>query len=93
MCFMFKISSGWLHNQCRLLEFDYLLVWAQVGQEQCWVAIAGTLGELRRFEYNTLVNQKCHFCTPHDIRTEFLFVKTYLEDTPSVVSPCSERVS
>lgn len=71
-------------------------MWAQVGQEQCWVVIAGTLGELGRFEYCTLVNQKTHFkpssvmFTPFtDIRTEFLS-KTHLEDTPSVVSPCSE---
>lgn len=33
-----------------MLKFDDLLVWAQVGQEQYWAAIAGTLGELRRFE-------------------------------------------
>lgn len=58
---LFKMSSAWLHNQCWPFKFDYLLVWAQVGQEQCWVAIAGTLGELRRFEHCTLVNQKSNF--------------------------------
>ena len=50
-------SDTWGAELERRLE----LVWAQVGQEQRWVAIAGTLGEL--------------------------------EDTPSVVSPCSEWVS
>lgn len=40
---------------------DHLLVWAQVGQEQRWVVIAGTPGELRRFEEDSLVNLKSYF--------------------------------
>lgn len=46
--------------QCWLLMLAYVLVWAQVGQEQCWVVIAGTLGELRRLQDCTLVNTNSH---------------------------------
>ncbi len=87
-----------VNNQSCLSDFEYSLAWALVGQEQRWVALAGSLGELRRFEFCSLVNQKSHFkhstaIFTHNMVSVFLFVKTYLEDTPSVVSPCSERVS
>lgn len=35
-----------------------LLVWALVELGQRWVVIAATLGELRGFEYGTIVSQK-----------------------------------
>lgn len=72
-----------------LLIFKYLLVWAQVEQEQSWVVIAGSQDELRQFKHG----QTCHNLKQNKIKTVFLFGTTYLEDTPSVAPPCFGQVS